>query len=486
MSLVESRRLPGPVLASVGGSGSGCLGRGGSAQGLYDSLCQSASSVRPSSLSASLFPILHQGNSSFPGVPRPSPQGAPPTPGFYSRLFVVQKDSGAWRPIIDLSTLNMYVAESRFHMETPQSVLRSIRRGDWMISVSPWTSWMRICRSRCTRIHAATSALSSKGCRTSSRCCVSASRLPLRSLQELWLRLRHPPQVRNQDAPIPRRLAHPGLVESRLSSGEGQTPASLRRIGHTDQSQEIVSDTVTDSNIPRNGHSVGSVHGQTHPSPGNQSPPRDRGVPLISESPSVHLASTSGSPVISHSSGERRHAEDAPSAIVPPVPMGLPERPCSYFMESPLQIGPSLVIQSDPRRRRCRSLPSSPRSQLLLGRLRHRMGCPGGGTPDVRALDLKPKGALHQFERDDRRAEGASRVPLPPGREDCSSLLRQYHDSGLSSEIGQHEISDPVRQVQGDPPMGRIPQDYSSPPVHQGDSKQDSRSPQSPQPGDRF
>ena len=103
-----------------------------------------------------------------------------------------------------------------------------------------------------------------------------------------------------------------------------------------------------------------------------------------------------------------------------------------------------------------------------------------------RALDLKPTGALHQFERDDRRAEGASRVPLLPGREDCGSLLRQYHDSGLSSEIGRHEISDPVRQVQGDPPMGRIPQDYSSPPIHQGDSQHNSRSPQSPQPGDRF
>ena len=151
-----------------------------------------------------------------------------------------------------------------------------------------------------------------------------------------------------------------------------------------------------------------------------------------------------------------------------------------------MQTGPSLVVRSNLGRRRCRSLPSSPRSQLLLRRLRHRMGCLGGGTPDVRTLDLKPTGAFHQFERDDRRAEGASRVPLPPGREDCGSLLRQYHDSGLSSEIGRHEISDPVRQVQGDPPMGRIPQDDSSPPIHEGDSHHDSRSPQSPQPGDRF
>ena len=132
LSLAESRRLPGPVLASVGGSGSGCLGRGGSAQGLYDSLCQSASSVRPSSLSLpAYFPSSIRGTALFQEFQDLLRKGAielaPPTPGFYSSLFVVQKDSGTWRPIIDLSTLNMYVAESRFHMETPQSVLRSIR-----------------------------------------------------------------------------------------------------------------------------------------------------------------------------------------------------------------------------------------------------------------------------------------------------------------------------------------------------------------------
>ena len=60
---------------------------------------------------------------------------APRVPGFYSRLFVVQKDSGAWHPIIDLSTLVTYIASQRFHMETPQSVLHSIRPGDWMISL---------------------------------------------------------------------------------------------------------------------------------------------------------------------------------------------------------------------------------------------------------------------------------------------------------------------------------------------------------------
>ena len=42
---------------------------------------------------------------------------APQTPGFYSRLFVVQKDSGSWQPIIDLSTLNTFIdPESRRYL----------------------------------------------------------------------------------------------------------------------------------------------------------------------------------------------------------------------------------------------------------------------------------------------------------------------------------------------------------------------------------
>ena len=69
---------------------------------------------------------------------------APQSPGFYSRLFVVQKDSGAWRPIIDLSTLNTFIMSQHFHMETPQSVLRSICQGDWMISLDLQDAYLQV------------------------------------------------------------------------------------------------------------------------------------------------------------------------------------------------------------------------------------------------------------------------------------------------------------------------------------------------------
>ena len=58
-----------------------------------------------------------------------------PSPGFYSHLFVVWKTSGSWRPVIDLSHLIRFVDVSHFQMETIQSVLLSVRQGDWLASI---------------------------------------------------------------------------------------------------------------------------------------------------------------------------------------------------------------------------------------------------------------------------------------------------------------------------------------------------------------
>ena len=58
-----------------------------------------------------------------------------PSPGYCSWLFVVMKASGSWRSVIDLSLLNLRVQKTSFKMETLQSVLLSVRAGDWMVSL---------------------------------------------------------------------------------------------------------------------------------------------------------------------------------------------------------------------------------------------------------------------------------------------------------------------------------------------------------------
>ncbi|XP_068214440.1 uncharacterized protein [Palaemon carinicauda] len=63
-------------------------------------------------------------------------QEVPPNlPGFFSRLFLVERASGFWRPVIDLSALNRFVARTTFKMETTRTVLAAIREGDFMLSL---------------------------------------------------------------------------------------------------------------------------------------------------------------------------------------------------------------------------------------------------------------------------------------------------------------------------------------------------------------
>ena len=67
-----------------------------------------------------------------------------PSPGFYSCLFVVWKTSGSWRPVIDLSLLNLFVDVSHFCMETIESVLLSVWQGDWMASIDLREAYLQV------------------------------------------------------------------------------------------------------------------------------------------------------------------------------------------------------------------------------------------------------------------------------------------------------------------------------------------------------
>ena len=58
-----------------------------------------------------------------------------PGPGFYSRLSLVEKVTGGWRPVIDLSHLNGFVRQTPFKMLTVASVLLSVREGDFLASI---------------------------------------------------------------------------------------------------------------------------------------------------------------------------------------------------------------------------------------------------------------------------------------------------------------------------------------------------------------
>ena len=70
-----------------------------------------------------------------------------PGPGFYSRLFLVEKASGGWRPVIDLSHLNEFVQLTPFKMET----VASVREGDFLDSLDLKDAYFQIPIHRSSR-----------------------------------------------------------------------------------------------------------------------------------------------------------------------------------------------------------------------------------------------------------------------------------------------------------------------------------------------
>ena len=144
-----------------------------------------------------------------------------------------------------------------------------------------------------------------------------------------------------------------------------------------------------------------------------------------------------------------------------------------------------MVVLGDSTTRGRRSFSPSARLELLLGRVRRRLGRHRRGTTSVRSLDSEPKGTLHQPQGDDGSAGRPLRVQLSSQWQHDRSLLRQCHDSRLPQAIRRHEVSGPVPQSEADSPVGGIQEDHATSPVNPGVSQRESGSSQSAQLGDR-
>ena len=55
--------------------------------------------------------------------------------GFFNQLFLVPKPNNKWRPILDLSKLNIFLKVEKFKMETPETIRTSLQQGEWVTSI---------------------------------------------------------------------------------------------------------------------------------------------------------------------------------------------------------------------------------------------------------------------------------------------------------------------------------------------------------------
>ena len=142
-------RLPVPPLAGLEGQGCGALGSGGIAVRIPHSFPVRSSTVQGSHLHAFVPPLVHQGGGTEGSYSGPCGQvrSGTSSPAF-SRLLqpavCCLEDLRVLEPVIDLSTLNLFVDVAHFRMETIQSVLLSVRQGDWMASIDLKETYLQV------------------------------------------------------------------------------------------------------------------------------------------------------------------------------------------------------------------------------------------------------------------------------------------------------------------------------------------------------
>uniref|UniRef100_A0A8C5PV42 ribonuclease H n=1 Tax=Leptobrachium leishanense TaxID=445787 RepID=A0A8C5PV42_9ANUR len=64
--------------------------------------------------------------------------------GTYSRLFLVGKPDGSFRPILDLKSVNRFVRKERFRMDTIGSASRILRPGDFMVTLDLQDAYLHV------------------------------------------------------------------------------------------------------------------------------------------------------------------------------------------------------------------------------------------------------------------------------------------------------------------------------------------------------
>ena len=482
MSLIGGRRLPSQLLVGLEGSGGGRLDSGGSAGRLPDPLRPPTSSIRASSLLAGVLPTVHQGSRLNPGASDPSSEGgsrtSPSVSGFLQPSIPRPEGFGVVAPHhrpIDPERLRHLV---------------SLPHGDSTVSPSFHPSG---------RLDSLPGPAGSGSSRFASLSSLRGRRedVPVQgpllrsddrapSLHEDYgPSFHHPPQVWGQDAPLPGRLANPGLFGDRLSRIEGQAPDYLHRTWHPGQPHEIVSSSHSITSVSWHGDSVSAFYSSTYSSTSQQPLALDRGVSVNPISSSVPLASTSGPLVVPHSSRLWRDASNEAAPALPQGPVGLPGRSVSGLLVPSLSRGSSLVGSSVTAARGSESLSSSSRRQLLLRRFGCRLGSPGGRTPRLGPLVSSSEVSLYQQERASSSSVRPAGLRTPVDGPVGSAVLRQHHHSRLSSSFRRDVLLHSERHGEGDTPLGGESPCPSPASVHHGLVQCHSGRSESPQSGDR-
>ena len=379
-----------------------------------------------------------------------------PGPGFYSRLFLVEKATGGWRPVIDLSHLNDFVQLTPFKMETVASVLLSVREGDFLASLDLKDAYFQI------PIH-------------------GSSRKLLRFMSEgtvyqfkaLCFGLSTAPQVFTRVFAAVSAWAHArGIRLLRylddwlvLSSSEKKAKESIRELLSLCRTLGIVinekkSDLVPSQSAKYLGMTIDTGAGKVFPSLA-----RVEKFLTVAErflfnaiSPSSALAGDLGSPGFAGAVGSSRSTSDALLAVASEVPVVPRVRPslASGGFAGGSETGPVLVdgegspVSGGSIRDTCSG------STPVFGRVFVGLGCSPPRSKRVRGVVRPGEVVAHQSSRNEGPVPGPSSLSGDCLRSPCDRNVRRLHGCGVRQQTGGHGVEASVFVDQPPSEMGGV------------------------------
>ena len=294
-----------------------------------------------------------------------------PSPGFYSRMFVVWKTSGLWRPVIDLSLLNRFIVKTPFIMETIQLVLLSVRQGDWMVSIVLKEAYLQVPVHPDSRKYLQFVAFSKPYQ-------FQALLQPLHGSpglhQGYGSDLDHSPQSRHSSSLISRRLAYSGRLSRGSTPGSRYCFLSLVGVLNCSEPGEVQLSPSSEGSISGYGSRCPDFHGFSVPGAHRQASVSRRRISVLQAAAHVHLAGSSGDSLLSLPSSSRGSPPHESSSTRSPLLVGSPGRCLPSLLVGRLSPG-SLVDEPRLSSSQGVSVSALPRPRLMVRRVRRGLGC---------------------------------------------------------------------------------------------------------------
>ena len=348
-----------------------------------------------------------------------------PGPGFYSRLFLVEKATGGWRPVIDLSHLNDFVQLTPFKMETVASVLLSVREGDFLASLDLKDAYFQI------PIHGS----SRKLLRFMSEGTVyqfKALCFGLSTALQVYTRVFAAVSAwagtcsRDQTAPLPGRLVGSLLLGEESQGVDQGAPLALSHPRDCDKREELGSRALAVCEVSRYDHRYRCRQGLPVSSQSREVPYGSGEILYHAISPSSALAGDFGSPGFARAVGSSWSTSDALIAVASEVPVVPRVRPslASGGFAGGSEMGPVLVdgegspVSGGSIRDTCSG------STPVFGRVFVGLGCSPPRSKRVRGVVRSEEVVAHQSSRNEGPLPGSSGFSRRCSRSPCDRDVR--------------------------------------------------------------